>query len=102
MINFFLEQLRQLRDQMLISTQAAPVAAATAPADAAVSIHHRIVPHLGADFQTGCSSCSGRNKGGEEGKGIQSSEGMQSFPSFQTSQVIVPLVLTGLQFDNPC
>jgi hypothetical protein len=87
---------------MLISKQAAPVAAATAPADAAVSIHHRIAPRLGSDFQTGCSSCSGRNKGREEGKSGKGSEGMQSFSSFQTSQVIVPPALAGLDFDNPC
>jgi hypothetical protein len=85
--------------------QAAPVATATAPADAAVSIHHRIVPRLRSDFQTGCSGCSGRNNGREEGKsgkGSEGSESMQSFSSFQTSQVIMPPALAGLDFNNPC
>jgi hypothetical protein len=53
---------------MLISTQAVPVAAATAPADAAVSIHHRTVPRLGADFRQAVVAAPAATKAAKKAK----------------------------------
>jgi hypothetical protein len=53
---------------MLISMQAAPVAAATAPADAAVSIHHLIVPRPGADFRQAVVAAPAATKAAKKAK----------------------------------
>lgn len=83
MINFFLEQLRQLRDQMLISTQAAPVAAATAPADAAVSIHHRIVPISELTFRQAVVAAPAATKAAKKAKAAKAAKVCSPFLHFK-------------------